>query len=147
MMTNRSPRDLLLEYRARWDQKFYKRHLAFSLPLPIARAMPAFASNRAAILASVNKVQKILKELEEDDWEVILGDEPSKAMWDLSVKYPMKERRAIWEIGSCVGMNGELFRREKWVSERVLMLLKKKKIDMVGVSMSAGVGLVFTLML
>jgi hypothetical protein len=125
-MNGRHPRGLLIEYKMRWDQKWFKRHLPW-----YCRALPSFVAERAAILEGVALIGRYIKELEEDNWEVVLGDDPSKAQWNQSIKYPLHERRPELEC----------YKPEKWVRERI-----DNSIDYISLVISAGCGLVFSLL-
>lgn len=86
-MMGRHPRDLLIEYRKRWDPKWFKRYLPW-----YSRALPSYVDDRAAILEGVSRICRIFNQLEADNWEPVLGDSPSLAHWELSPKFPLRER-------------------------------------------------------
>jgi len=90
-MVGKHPRDLMMDYRRRWDPKWFRRHLPRGLNINIKGFRHA-TKQWEAILEGVSRIQRIFTELEEDNWEVILGDQPSEAQWELSPKFPMRVR-------------------------------------------------------
>jgi len=121
-MDGRHPRDLLSEYRKRWDRKWFNRYLPW-----YCRALPSKVAERAAILEGVSRLGRIFNELEHDNWEVILGDSPSLAQWELSPRFPLRERWSALER----------YDPEKWARERQ----EVGKIDYRNVVFFATVGL------
>jgi len=79
------PEEILEHYRRFWDPKLFQRRLPW-----YSRAMPSFATEHAAVLEGVALIRQYLDELEEEDWEVVLSDNPSEAEWTYSSRYRIK---------------------------------------------------------
>jgi len=123
-MSGKHPKELLTAHRMRWDPKWFKKHLPW-----YCRTLPSFVEERAAILEGVNLIQRYLKQLEKDDWEVVLGDDPSRAQWERGVRYPLR---------GCVP-DLEYYNSEKWALEGVAF-------DYVSLGVSAALGLALGLL-
>jgi len=82
------PRDVVAHYKRFWNPKLFRSRLPWYI-----QAVPSFVADQAAMLEGVALIRQYLDELEEEDWEVILSDNPSQAEWALSSRYRMTSSR------------------------------------------------------
>jgi hypothetical protein len=79
------PREVLTHYKRFWNPKRLRRLFPW-----YSRAFPSSLTEQKEILKGVALVRRYLDELEEEDWKVILGDNPSQAQKTYSSIYRLK---------------------------------------------------------